>query len=278
MKKSNPYLLTVVAALVLLLFFYLLIFYGALDPASRTTQAVADFLLMAGALTAVISISLHLTTLDKGEPLRRFWGLIDIAAVSWFISEAVVFFYEALGRELPVTSLADFFWVVSFVPVLMASAGVLVGYKRMGLQFDWRRSVWVIPPIAGILFTVAFWVIRPILTSQVASTADKFFNPAYAILDLLILLPALVVAITLGRSYAGRPILLISFALIAFGVAAIVYLWGSWNGSYYTGSIIDLFWIAGYLLLALAAAPRPKPSLGMEPSSSRASTPEPVRD
>ncbi len=278
MKKISPYLLGVVAALILLLIFYLLIFYGALDPASRTTLAIADFFLMAAALVAVVSISLHVASLEKGESLRRFWGLIDVAAICWFFSETVVFFYEALGHEVPVTSVADFFWVASFVPVLMASAGVVVGYKRMGLSFDWRRSFWIIFPVAGILFAVAFWVIRPILTSDTASAADKFFNPAYAVLDLLVLIPAVIVAITLGRSYAGRPILMISFVLIAFGIADIVYLWSNWNGTYHAGSIIDLFWIAGYLILALAAAPQPKPSLAIDGSSSRASRPQPLGD
>ncbi len=262
MKKINSYLPSVMAvALGVPFLFYVLIFYGVINSSGRASNVIAQVLLVAAALCAVVSITLHLGTLEKWEPMRRFWGLIDLAAISWWVTETILLAYAIAGSKVPVPSVADFFWVAGFLPVLMASGGVLVGYKRMGLHFDWRRSVWVIPPIAVILFVVAFWVIRPIMASPTATSADKFFHPTYAVLDLLVLLPALVVAITLGHSYAGRPIGLLSIALVAFGVGNIVYLWSNWNGFYYAGSFVDLFWIAGYLTLALASAPQPKPSL-----------------
>ena len=254
MQKQNRYIAFAVALIGIMFLVYLLAFYGAVDKEGRTFVILADLFPVVAALFGVTAISGHLRRLEKGEKLKKFWILVDLSLALWLVAETTWFVYEGvLGRTVPYPSVADFFWLIGYLPLIAAITGLLIGYKKLGLRFNWRRSAWVIPLVAAIIAIVIIFVGSPIVTSSEATTADKIINPTYAFLDLLILVPALVFALTLGGGSVGRPSVFISLALIALAVGDIAYISLTWNGLYSSGNFIDMFWVAGYLLFGIAA-------------------------
>jgi hypothetical protein len=159
-----------------------------------------------------------------------------------------------MGRAVPQFSISDLIFLVAYITMAIAVAGVLSGYKKMGLELDWSRSKWVIPVIVAFLLLVAVLVLRPILTSPVATTGDKIFNPAYVLLNFAILAPAAIFAMTLGRGWAGRPYLYAALTLVGLGVADMGFLWLQWNKLYRPGNLIDVLYAACFLTAGLAGA------------------------
>jgi hypothetical protein len=232
---------------------YLLAFYGVIDSASRAFVVFTDIAPMAAALFGIVAVVDSLTRFNRDDPPARLWLLIAFSLILNFAAETAWFVYEGVRQvEVPIPSIADYIWLAAYAPLIVAIFAVLVGYRRLGLNLDWSRVKWVVPLITAIVLVVTFGLALPIFGSAEASAAEKLVNPAYVILDLMILLPALILAFTLGRGAAGKPWALICLAFAVMGIGDITFIWLEWNGSYYMGNPIDLFWISGYLLLGLA--------------------------
>ena len=232
---------------------YLLAFYGVIDSASRAFVVFTNIAPMAAALFGVVAVGDSLTRFNRDDPPTRLWRLIAFALVLNFAAETAWFIYEGVRQvEVPIPSVADYIWLAAYAPLIVAIFAALVGYRRLGLNLDWSRVKWVVPLITVIVLAVTFGLALPIFGNAEASAAEKLINPAYVILDLLILLPALILAFTLGRGAAGKPWILICLAFAVMGIGDITFVWLEWNGSYYMGNPIDLFWIGGYLLLGIA--------------------------
>ncbi len=253
-QKPNYYLSVAVALIGAMFLVYLLAFYGAIQAEGKVFVTLSDLFPVVAALFAVIAVSKRLARLKKRETIKKFWILVDVSLVLWLSAETTWLVYQGILRmEVPYPSAADFLWLAGYLTLFLAIIGLLVSYKKLGLSFNWRRSLWVTALIAAISVLVVFFVVLPILTSSEATTADKIYNPAYAFLDLLLLAPALVFVLTMGKGSAGRPSLFISLALISWALGDIAYIFLTWNSLYYPGNFIDLFWVLGYLLFGIAA-------------------------
>ncbi|MHB8781159.1 MAG: hypothetical protein ACYC55_07220 [Candidatus Geothermincolia bacterium] len=253
MRRSH--FIAAAASLMTLIFaVYMLAFYGAIDSSGHAFTVFTDLAPVIAAAAALAGAIYVLGKLGGGGGLRRFWGLMAFFAALWLAGETVWFLYEGVLRaEVPYPSAADAFWLAGYLPLFAALAVFILGYRRLGLRFDLARSWWIIPVVVAVIGAGVAFVARPILTSADLTLVEKIVNPAYALLDLLILIPALIFALTLGKGAAAKPWLILSCALMAFSLGDISYIWISHNGLYYLGNPIDLFWIGGYLLTGLAA-------------------------
>lgn len=233
---------------------YTLAFYRYLDPESKGWLALFDlFPVLAAAMAALAALDL-ISNLSPGDPPRKIWLLflasllLDLAAeLTWFIYEV------ALAHETPYPSLADLFWLSAYLPFLAGLYIIISGYLRLGLRFRKGSLLFVVPVSIVILVLITAMIAAPLLTDPEASLADRIINPAYVYLDFAVLVPALILAFSFSKGYHGKPWQLIAYAFILFAAADIIFAHLSWNGSYTSGNHIDLLWIAGYLVLGLAA-------------------------
>ncbi len=233
---------------------YLLAFYGIIDNSSYAFMVFTEIAPMAAALFGFVAVADSLTRFNRDDPPAVFWRLIGLSLILNFAAETAWFVYEGVRQvEVPMPSVADYIWLAAYVPLIVAVFAVLLGFRRQGFRLDWSRAKWVAPLLAGIVLLVVFGLALPIIRSTEVSTAEKLINPLYAVLDLLILLPGLTLAFTLGHGEAAKPWKLICLAFAVMGVGDITFIWLQWNEYYYTGNPIDLFWISGYLLLGLAS-------------------------
>jgi hypothetical protein len=253
MHNERWYLTAAGATMLAVFIMYLLAFYGVMDWSGRSFILLSDLAPVIAVLFGLIAVAYSLSKLPAGDILRVFWVLILVSLALDLVAESSWFAYDAVNlTEVPYPSIADVFWLLAYVPLFIALVGAMIEYRRLGLSLDLRRSWWVIP-LALLIIGGAALIVAPIISSTEASTAEKLVNPAYAFMDLLIVVPAVIFVITLGRGLAARPWLILCFAFIAMGLADMTYIWLSWSGLYDGANMIDLFWVAGYLLIGLAA-------------------------
>ena len=90
-------------------------------------------------------------------------------------------------------------------------------------------------------------VIKPVLPHFDGNISETFFAVMYPTADLILVCVVVMTVAIQGYSRRG---LILSIGVTVFAVADIVYLWQNINGSYLLGSLTDIGWVIGLLLIA----------------------------
>ncbi len=210
----------------------------------------------------------------RSKRLAFAWGAIAAAMLSYAIADSIWAILELILKESPFPSIADGFYL-AYYPLFLAGVVLLPSTRANG-----RQAVNNILDV-GIILVAAIlgfgnFLIGPLIQSNAAAAPlERAVLVAYPIGD-LVLLGALVLIIYRdfgagrSRTVAGdkpqirqaaqavqQPVTLASLlaaGLIAMIVADCVYGFESLAGTYASGDVVDLIWIAASLLIGLAGA------------------------
>ncbi|MDQ6855493.1 MAG: bifunctional diguanylate cyclase/phosphodiesterase [Candidatus Dormibacteraeota bacterium] len=197
---------------------------------------------------------------------RIGWYLIGASAATWGSGQAAWSWLELIvHQDNPFPSLADVGYMGS-VPLLFAGLFTMPVWPSGSVAK--LRAVADGLLIAGGLLLISWYTV---LSALVASPADtvlgQVISLAYPIGDVIVVT---VLAIMWSRTLAvGRgPILLIIGGLGSIAVADSTFAYLQAQASFGSGNVVDIGWVAGYLMVGLAALL----SFG-RPMSSRRETP-----
>jgi len=180
--------------------------------------------------------------------LRRGWLLLGAGMLSWSIGETMWAYYEVVvGREVPFPSVADIGYL-GMVPLTLVGVATLVTVERHALRAVLDGLI-----ISGSLLYVGWaTVLAPASAHSGQRWLEWIVSLAYPIGDIA---TASVVFILL--SHVGRerrtPLVLVALGLLSLAVADSGFAYLVQSGAYSTGNLIDTAWIAGFLLVAVAA-------------------------
>jgi diguanylate cyclase len=225
----------------------LCLFCLALLPAGVAAD-VSDVAQGLAALTATAVVGWHARRCtDRRTQIT--WGLVAAACASWAAGEAVWCWYTLRADVVPFPSLAD----VGFLGfTLLMAAGLLV-HPAHGGRIAFLQRVF-----DGLLTAGAVGLVSWLTTlGAVAGAEDgstgltRLLLLAYPSTDmLLIVLTVLLLTRTGGR----RPgLYLVSAGVLALGISDSAFAYLGALGIY-DGGLIDLGWIGGFLLIALAGS------------------------
>jgi len=199
--------------------------------------------------------------LNRGpSPLeRRAWFLLGLGILAWAAGDIyyTVAFYSTPEESIPFPSPADIGFLAFFPPVFVA-LGLLVASKLVRFS----RSSWLDGVIAGLTVgaVAAALVFHPVLESTGGDAAAVATNLAYPLGD-VILLAIIVGALGLGGWRASPTWLLLFAGLGIFAVADSVYLVQVAEGTYKEDGFLDIGWLVGMVLLALASLVKSAPAV-----------------
>ena len=231
---------TVSTALLVLLCLWLLPAEAAADV-SDVAQGLAAL-----AATAVVGCRARRCT-DRRT--RITWGLIAAACASWAAGEAVWCWYTLRADIVPFPSPAD----IGFLGFAALMAAGLLAHPA-----DGGRIAFLQRAFDGLLTAGAVGLVSWLTTlGAVAGAEDggtglsRLLLLAYPSTDmLLIVLTVLLLTRTGGR----RPgLYLVSAGVLALGISDSAFAYLGARGIY-DGGLIDLGWIGGFLLIALAGS------------------------
>ena len=231
-----------------LAFFLFLATRPASDESVKLTANLAQ--LLAPSLAAV---SCAWAAASGSGRTRRAWALLAASAASWAIGQATWVWFEHLAqRELPFPSLADVGYLGA-IPLAVAAMLAFPGRaERATLQ---ARSLLDGAVIAtSLLYTSWSLVLGPVFRAGEGGVLEQAIALAYPVGDVVL---ATIVFVVVARiRVGGAPVLLLGAGLLSLAVADTSFAYLTQEGSYSTGSLSDVGWFAGYLLVA-AAARRP---------------------
>jgi PAS domain S-box-containing protein len=216
----------------------------------RGTIAFDDISEGVAALIAAISCALAAGR-NSGHP-RLGWILLSASAATWCAGEIVWSVYEVgLGVSVPYPSAAD----AGFLGAIpLAAAGVLAFFSPpRGTSTRFR--LWLDGAIVLLALFFVSWTLGLKVVFDDASTPllEKVVNLAYPAGDIIIG-TILVLATRRAREEAQGRLLLLLGGLAAISLADTTFALLNANGTYGAiGSVLDAGWVAGYLMIGLAA-------------------------
>lgn len=245
----------------------------AVDPLGGGTSSVVSAVSQSGAALFAGLMAARTAAAHSGRH-RRAWQLLSAAGIAWAAANAL-WTWSDLTREsgevFPAVSDLGFLLLLPLaaVALLLHPAAPRSGSALIRLAVD-----------AAIGGGAVLFVTRSLFTSGAheAARPNVFENPvgvAYAVGDIIVMGLAVLLAVQ-AHSRWRRSLVLVALAFVAHAIADVGFTYLTLDGRYTTGSIIDMLWVAGFLLLANAAAVEWTAERHTAPSPKDEPTPSPT--
>ena len=249
---SKTVRLAAVAALILTAFACLLFSGWVGQP---TVRAIDDLALPA--FSAVAAAYSALAARSTRGRIRSGWVAMAIALTGFAIGEAIWCYDDLILEQAPFPSPADGFFLIFPVGVCAA----LLFFRSPTSRQSQGQIVLDGLIVAGSLFIVSWTlVMKQIYLAGAATRLEVVLLIAYPVADLVILTVAAVVVVS-ARSGQRAAMSLLVLGVFAMALADTGYAYLSAQKEYVAGDRLDVVWVAGLLLLTLAAEVGRKASL-----------------
>ena len=205
-------------------------------------QALYDSVLLGAAALVGIRVLLR-------RKERLAWALIAVglalyAGGNWYWSLVL-----ANLEEAPYPSLADGLWL-GFYPLAYAAIVLLAVSRMPRLGFRlWLDGLIAALTVAAVSAAVVFKAVRASTGGDAAAIAT---NLAYPLAD-MVLFGLVVGVMAAGRKRLDRTWVTLGVGLGVFAVSDGLYLFQVAKETYVTGTLLDIGWLAGALIVSLAA-------------------------
>jgi diguanylate cyclase (GGDEF)-like protein len=221
------------------------------QPAGRHASRVVDDLVQFGAGAAMAGAAFFRARRSQ-DRMRLSWLLIGVGGAGWASGQAIWTFYEVvLSDATPFPSAADAGYLMlpifALTGLLVRPSQAFTGRGRLRIALD-------VLLILASMFTVS-WATAFGAAYRGADGLDlaRIVGLAYPAGDIALL--SVVVVVLAYASTGGRSgLLLLGSGLALFCVADSGFAYLTAHGNYNTGDLIDAAWVAGFAVMAWAAA------------------------
>ena len=180
---------------------------------------------------------------------RAAWAIVAVGLALYAGGNVYWSWVLADLDEAPYPSIADGLWL-SFYPLAYVAIVLLARSRmpRLGIRL-WLDGLIAALTVAALSAAVVFKAVR---ASTGGDTWAIWTNLAYPLADMILF--GLVVGImAAGRKRLDRTWLVLGLGFGVFAVCDSVYLYQVAKETYATGGVLDLGWIAGAVIISLAA-------------------------
>jgi PAS domain S-box-containing protein len=180
--------------------------------------------------------------------------LLGLSIVSFFLGQAIFYFYERVLGLSPFPSPADVFFLAAY-PLQMAAVLLLpAGGKRRSRLAAARLVLDTLITVGTVATFSWFFLLGPALDQASVSGLARALLAAYPVMDLAILFCLMLLVSDGGKGRLPAGVLALALGLLTLVVADSVFAYQNLHGTYVTGSPNDITWPLGYMLLGLGAA------------------------
>src|SRR5918992_368541 len=254
------------AAGMILLFNGLLVAWILLKPGSdrmlalvvNTAEFVGPLLVLplcfGGLLRRVWGRGDSQTDVEPAVTIRQRWApvLLGLGIISWVLGQAIFTYYEwVLDQPPPLPSIADVGYLSVYpfllLGILLLPARPIPVASRTRIALDGLMSM-----TAAVTFSWYF-ILGPVMQQGSETTLAKAVSSAYPLAGIVLIACLIILA-----SRPEEHTLLPAVRILALGLTLIVvadsnFAYWSLHDAYATGTLPDVGWSLGYMLVALGA-------------------------
>ena len=203
----------------------------------------------ATALCAALVVSAR--QFKTNSPYKKTFALLAAGIAIWFTAEVTWTYYQlGIGIETPFPSIADFFWLVGYVPLTYHLYKI---YSTSTTKVIDRDTLVTLSAIASTVVCFLLYLTFSI-TGQQLTILELTINLAYPVLDTIMLIPAVVILWSFRK---GEPAythwIMICLFIIFVYIADVGYNYAlaiDEDSASQQQWIWDMFYNAGYLSIA----------------------------
>ncbi|MFC6826786.1 sensor histidine kinase [Halopelagius fulvigenes] len=254
------YRVACVASLLVLSFSFVWVWYALGGP--RTTQVFSDTVVALGAVAAALALTRLARRRDVS--MRRGWLLLAVGVWLDALGEALWNAYSVLTGTVPYPGPPDVLYFGGYA--FLAAGFVLFAVDsrdtRPRVRFTLDGLV-----VATALLTVGWhFVFEPLLATSALDSFATWVNLGYPVSDIVVASIGFVVSMN-ARSPRRLPLLLVAGGVFAWVVGDVAFAALEF-GDGYVYDVLGLFWLLGYLTIAVGAL-HPRAGAPTEPVRSR---------
>jgi two-component system, sensor histidine kinase and response regulator len=216
----------------------------------RATIAFDDIGEAVAAFVATVCCALAARR-SSGRP-QLGWGLLSASAATWGAGEIVWSVYEVgMGISVPYPSAAD----AGFLGAMPLAAAGILAFFSPPRGTSTRLRLWLDGAIVLLALFFVSWTLglKTVFDDVSLPLFGRSVSIAYPVGDIIIG-TILVLAIRRARDEAHGRLLLLLGGLAANSLADSAFAYLIASGAYGAiGSVLDVGWVAGYLMIGLAA-------------------------
>lgn len=245
-RKASTRALLLAWAMLSLLFLVLLATEAFGDRGSVILDDYGAMVAPAGAGAACLMARARAT----GQAARA-WSLLGASLLCWAAGGLAWTVYEVhLGRAVPFPSLADVGYLLS-VPLAVAALLSFPGARHKGAA-RLRPLLDGVIAAGSLLFVSWTAVLGPAYDAGTGSVLSQGIALAYPAGDVI---TATIALLTLARARGEQrmTMLLVAVGLLLVATADSAFAYFTAHGAYATGNLFDTGYVAGYLLIGIAA-------------------------
>ena len=195
---------------------------------------------------------------NRAGGMSRVYASYSLGIGFWLVAECTWSLYVlAFHVDIPFPSLADLFWLVGYVPLLMALLLQAWPFREL---FASRKQLALSLGMFVLAFLILILTIPP-LFQQGQDPAALGVSVAYPLLDTLLLAIAIPVFLIFRKGSYWRPLLFVMVGIMLQLVGDLAFNQTFFNGTYFPGSPTDLIFDSSYLMLALGFYKALKPGV-----------------
>jgi diguanylate cyclase (GGDEF)-like protein/PAS domain S-box-containing protein len=214
----------------------------------HTCEVVSDIAFIAAPMIAAVSCW---SAGRRDRDWHAGWSWIGVGCLAWAAGSVVWAGYElVLDTYAPFPSLADIPYVFWAVPIVI---GLLLFPRSHGSWWSTLRvSVDTVVIVATLLFIVSILIMAPVLNGPGHDVLAQIDALGYPLADVSI--AAVVLArCTVFSTTRHFGWMMLSVGLLIQSFTDSTYVAKTTAGSYAPGSLLDLGWVASFLIIAIAA-------------------------
>jgi diguanylate cyclase len=204
-----------------------------------------DLVYVAVGLSSVVAM---LVGVRRNQPRRAAaWYWMAAGQLSWVLGDALYSWYQDVAGTSPFPSPADALYLVAY-PLIVVGLVVLIRARKRGLDVAGLIDSGIVTVALGLLS----WVVLagPIARDGGQSLIARVIGVAYPAADIVLL--AFLVRLLVGPGARTLAFRLLTAAMGLLLVADTAYAVINANSSY-QGGVVDLVWLASYVLWGTAA-------------------------
>ena len=196
----------------------------------------------------VYATALVLWRAAKPYPDRLVWAFIGLGMFLWTAGDIIFVFYFAKFDPIPFPTISDGLFLMLYPCV--AGSLVLLLYYRIGSA---PIGAWFDGMLVALATAAFGWLaIKSIVDNSSGSQAAIITNAAFPIADMALLCLLVGIFSFLGWR-AGAMWWCLAAGIVLFTVTDTVYLWQIAASTYQVGSVVDIGWTVGLVVIAAAA-------------------------
>lgn len=188
----------------------------------------------------------------NNDRARLGWALLSASAATWAVGEVIWSVYEVgLGTDVPYPSAAD----AGFLGAIPLAAAGILAFFTAPRGTSTRLRLWLDGAIVFLALLFVSWTLglNNVYNDPGAPLPLRAIDLSYPVGDILIG-TILVLAIRRAKNNAKGTLLLLLGGLAANSLADSTFAYMTADGTYGAiGSVLDAGWVAGYLMIGLAA-------------------------